>query len=160
MTIERAEKFRFLDQSHGDHRSFSRIFFVRWKILPDGLEKSRARAASFPCSKFYCRFYMRKLVDRDEQLPVGHVSRLFRASPPFFLFILSIFFLRRTRLSSSWFLSLRTSVCLVARACYTEDQKRGRETQLEGFLKGQRAALPDSSFRCSFRDSPTWGFKF
>lgn len=52
--------------------------YVGEETLLGGLEKSRARAASFPCSKFYCWFYVRELVDRAEQLPVGHISRLFR----------------------------------------------------------------------------------
>jgi len=116
MTIERAEKFRFSNQSHGDHRSFSRVFFVRWKILLDGLEKSQARAASFPCSKFYCRFYTRKLVDRDKQLPVGHVSRLFRVSPPFFLSFHSFDFLSSPHSPLFLVASLTTYVRLFGRA--------------------------------------------
>lgn len=114
MTIARLEKFRFPDQSPS---ADDRVFFMSPRTLedsPDGLEKSQTRAASFPCSKFYCWFYVRELVDQDEQLPVGHVSRLFRVASSFVFFslysffpppILSVFFPRRTRLSSSWPLS-------------------------------------------------------
>lgn len=128
--------------------------------LLDGLEKSQARAASFPLvPNFIVGFMYANPVDRDEQLPVGHVSRLFRASPLSFLAILSVFFPRRTHLSSSWLL-VHTSVCLAVRACYRHDT-RGRETLREGFLKGHgrrflTRVLP--LFLPRFAD--TRGFKF
>lgn len=115
---ERFEKFYFLDQSTALRAIV--IFLVSFRTLEDlldGLEKSQARAASFPfVPNFIVGFMCANPVDRDEQLPVGHVSRLFRASPLSFLAILSAFFPRRTRLSSSWLL-VRTSVCLAVRAC-------------------------------------------
>lgn len=78
--------------------------------LLDGLEKSQARVASFPLvPNFIVSFMCANPVDWDQQLPVGHVSRLFRKSPLSFLSILSVFFPRRTRLSSSWLL-VRLSV--------------------------------------------------
>lgn len=93
MAIARPEKFRFPDQSatvaYGGIAFFLgaslSLFLFPHRTLEEsplgGLEKSQARAASFPCSKFYCWFYVREPVDRGEQLPVDHVSRLFRASP-------------------------------------------------------------------------------
>jgi len=62
MTIERFEKFRFSDQSPKRRRAIT-IFFMSFRTLKhllDGLEKSQARADSFPCSKFYCWFYVRE----------------------------------------------------------------------------------------------------
>lgn len=108
----------------------SRRFLVSLGTLEDpldGLEKSEARAASFPCSKFYCWFYARELVDRDGQLPVGHVSRLFRASSLFliffFFFFLFFWFSVLAALTSlPRGFSLRCMpVCLAVRAYYGHD---------------------------------------
>lgn len=110
MAIARSEKFRFPDQSVAESRfprRLSRIrslvlcLFVRWKNLLDGLEKSQARAASLPCSKFYCWFYVRELVDRGEQLacwprfaPFSRVASFL----PFLLFFRFSFFAALTSL--------------------------------------------------------------
>jgi hypothetical protein len=114
MTIERAEKFRFSDQSHGDRRSSSRVFFVRWKILLDGLEKSQARAASFPCSKFYCRFYIAQTC-RSGQAAAGW-PRFAPFSLLFFLSFHSFDFLSSPHSSLFLVASLTAYVCLFGRA--------------------------------------------
>lgn len=116
-------------------RDLPRVSSRTLEHLLDGLEKSQARMASFPLvPNFIVSFMCANSVDWDQQLPVGHVSRLFRKSPLSFLFILSVFFPRRTRLSSSWLL-VRLSVWPRARARATATTQ-GRETLREGFLKG------------------------
>lgn len=66
------------------------IFLVSLRTLEDlldGLEKSQARAASFPLvPNFIVGFMCANPVDWDKQLPVGHVSRLFRVASFFFSF--------------------------------------------------------------------------
>jgi len=117
------------------------IFLVSFRTLKHLLEKRpwkiKGTCGLLPVFQILLLGFMcANPVNRDEQLSVGHVSRLFRASLLFFLFILSVFFPCRTRLSSSWLprTTFVLSVWSYTRVAIVTIQ--GRETLRKGFLKG------------------------
>lgn len=168
MTIERTEKFR-VSAPIARRSPFFLAYLLAYvgRFFLTALKNHRHARPPSRVPNFIVGFFIRA------NSPIGTGScrlatfRAFFARRVllFFLFILSILLPCRTRLSSSWLLSQRRYGPRLfgrrARVLQPRSETGSRNHGSRGFFKGTtRAALPDSSSRCSFRDSPTRGFKF